>query len=305
MNLSALDWTLLRTFLAILEGGSLSAAARRLGLTHVTVRRHLDGLEATLGGTLFTRSQTGLLATDLARRIAPAADAMAAAAASLARTAASSLVEGGGPVRITASEMVGAEVLPPMLARLKRRHPALSFELTLTNAPEDLLRRDADVAVRMMRPLQGGLVARRIGAVPFGLYAHADWIAAQGLPGDAEALLATRGLIGQDRRPELAAALADRGLATRREHFGLVSDSDLAQLAAVRAGLGVGIVQVPLAARHPALVRILPTVAGTLDLWLVTHPDLRAAPRIRLVMEGLAADLAGYLGGGDDPRKRA
>ena len=298
MKPDALDWTLCRTFLHILDGGSLSAAARHLGISHVTVRRHLEALEEALGGSLFTRSPTGLLSTDLAHRITPAAQAMAAAAASLTRTATTDRDGVGGTVRIAASEVVGSEVLPSILAGLRRAYPALRFELALSDAPEDILRRDADVAVRMMKPTQSSLIARRVGSVPLGLYAKASWIDAHGPPpADAAALLATRALIGQDRRTEHLRALAARGVYASRDHVGFASDSALAQLGAVRAGLGIGVVQVPMARREPSLIRILPEVEFALEMWLVTHPDLRNAARIRVVMEALASELRYYLQG--------
>ena len=304
MKPDTLDWTPCRTFLHILEGGSLSAAARHLGFSHVTVRRHLEALEGVLGGPLFTRSPTGLLATDLAHRIAPAARSMAAAAASLTRTATTDQEAIGGTVRIAASEVVGGEVLPPMLMELRRAHPALRFELALSDVPEDILRRDADVAVRMMEPTQASLVARRVGSVPLGLYAEARWIDANGLPADAAALLATRALIGQDRRTEYLAALAACGVGASRHHLGFASDSALAQLAALRAGLGIGVMQVPMACRAPSLVRVLPEIEFALEMWLVTHPDLRHAARIRVVMEALASELQGYLQGRRNTRTR-
>ncbi len=166
------DWTLYRSFAALLAEGSLSGAARALGLTQPTVARHLDQLEAALGRRLFLRSPRGLSPTDAARAMAPAAAAMVAAAAALRRAAADEAGTVAGTVRISASEVFAAERLPPILAALRARHPGLAVEVVASNASEDLLRRDADIAVRMFDPVQSALVARRLGDVELGL--HAD-----------------------------------------------------------------------------------------------------------------------------------
>ena len=157
------DWDELRTFLEVARDLSLSGAARRLGLSQPTVGRHIDALEEALGATLFTRSPRGLNATAAAIALIPHAEAMAAAAAALARSASSAAATDRGVVRVTASEIVGAEVLPPIFAAFRARNPGIAVELAVTNRNEDLSRGDADIAVRMVRPTQSGLVARRIG----------------------------------------------------------------------------------------------------------------------------------------------
>jgi DNA-binding transcriptional LysR family regulator len=157
------SWDELRTFFEVLRDGSLSGAARRLGLTQPTVGRHVDALEEALGVTLFTRSPRGLAPTPAAIALAPHGEAMAAAAAALSRSASSEAALDKGVVRVTASEIVGCEVLPSILAAFHARHPGVAIELAVTNRNEDLARGDADIAVRMVRPTQSGLVARRIG----------------------------------------------------------------------------------------------------------------------------------------------
>ena len=140
-----------------MHDGSLSGAARRLGLTQPTVGRHIDALEAALGLTLFTRSPRGLAPTTAALALAPHVEAMAASAAALARTASGEAAADRGVVRVTASEIIGCEVLPPILAAFRAEHPGIAVELALTNRNEDLARRDADIAVRMVRPTQSAL----------------------------------------------------------------------------------------------------------------------------------------------------
>ena len=176
------NWDELRTFVEVARDGSLSAAARRLGLTQPTVGRHIDALEAALGLTLFARSPRGLTPTPAALALEPHVEAMAAAAAALARTASGEAAADRGAVRVTASEIIGSEVLPPILAAFHATHPGIAVELALSNRTADLARRDADVAVRMVRPTQSGLVARRIGSSRIGLYAHRDYLARFGEP---------------------------------------------------------------------------------------------------------------------------
>lgn len=192
------SWDQLRTFLGVLRDGSLSGAARALGLTQPTAGRHIDALETTLGVALFTRSQRGLLPTSAALELMPHAEAMASASAALTRTASGGSVDEHGTVRLAASGVVGCEVLPPILAAFRHVHPDVVLELSLSNRNEDLLRRDADIAVRMVRPAQGALLAKRLGAVSIRLYAHTDYAARFGLPATV-AELAGHCMIGFDR----------------------------------------------------------------------------------------------------------
>lgn len=170
--MNTISWDLYRTFLAVLRTGSLSAGARDLGLTQPTAGRHVEALERALGYPLFTRSQQGLRPTDAALALQPYAETLASTAAAMARHATSASGDISGVVRITASDVIGMEVLPPILAALQDEHPQLTIELSLSDAVEDLLRRDADIAIRMTDPAQEALVAQRIGNIPVGLYAH-------------------------------------------------------------------------------------------------------------------------------------
>ncbi|WP_315780332.1 MULTISPECIES: LysR family transcriptional regulator [unclassified Bradyrhizobium] len=294
------DWSLLRSFLAVIRRGSLSAAARATGLTQPTVGRHIDELEAGLGVALFTRSQAGLLPTEAATALVPHAEAMEAAFAALVRAARS----GGdarqprGVVRISASEIVGTFVLPTILAGIRKRYPEIIIELVLNNRTDDLLRRDADIAVRMIRPKQDGLVARRIGSVPLGLYAHRDYIGRFGLPDTIEALAAHH-VIGFDRDDHSARSVASSQLPISRELFSYRTDSDVAQVTAIEAGLGIGGMQIAMAKRNPALVPVLANqVAFELDCWLAVHEDQKDAAPIRAMFDGLAEGLARWVSEG-------
>ena len=293
---SNIGWELYRSFLGVLREGSLSGAARALGITQPTAGRHVAALEAALGVVLFTRSQLGLMPTEVALALRTHAEAMESTAASLER-AASSQGEGvRGVVRISASEVIGAEVLPPIVARLREAHPALKVELVSTNRVQDLLRREADIAVRMVRPKQEQLVARRIGQIELGFHARKDYLARHGTPRRMEEL-ASHSLIGYDQP---SAFVRNAGKALQgygREAFSLRTDSDLAQLALIRAGAGIGVCQVGLARRREALVRVMPRAFSLkLETWVTMHEDLRGSPRCRAAFDALAEGLSAYIG---------
>lgn len=292
-------WDLYRTFLAVLREGSLSGAARALDLAQPTIGRHADALERALGVQLFLRSQHGLSPTDAALELKPYAEAMSAAAAALARTASGAGGAVRGSVRVTASDVIGVEVLPPILARLREEHPELRIELAISGSLDDLLKREADIAVRMVEPQQGSLVVRWIGDIPLGLHARGDYLDRHGTPASLKDLK-THSVIGFDREtPWIRASLAavpdfDPSV------FSLRSDSDVAQLAAIRAGAGIGVCQVPLARRDPELRRVLEDhFELRLKTYVAMHEDLRSTARCRAVFDALVEGLVGYVRGRD------
>jgi DNA-binding transcriptional LysR family regulator len=288
-------WDHYRSFLAVLEDGSLSGAARTLGLTQPTLARHIEQLEAALGGVaLFTRSPRGLSPTDAAAALEPHAQAMASAAAALVRAVSGAADAVEGAVRISASEVIGAEVLPAMLRDLRALHPKLSFELVLSNQSSDLLRRDADIAVRMTRPKQTALVAKKAGDVMLGLHARRDYLKRHGTPKSLDDVDG-HSIIGYDRETIGVQAIRAMGLTLTRDMFAYRTDNDLAQLNAIRAGCGIGICQVALAKRDPELVRLLPRAfAFPLESWIVMHEDLRSSARMRVVFDHLAEAMTAY-----------
>lgn len=290
-------WELYRSFLAVMREGSLSAAARSLGMTQPSLGRHMRELEASLGAVLFARSPHGLTPTELAHELVPHAQAMASAAAVLQRTASAGREDIRGTVRVSASEVIGAEVLPPMLAAFRERHPGIVVELALSNRSADLLRRDADIAVRMVQPTQDALVARRVGRVELGLFAHRRYLDIHGPPASL-AELDRHALIGFDTEAPHIRRLRPQGMPYAREHFALRTDSDLAALAALRAGFGLGFAQVNLARRDPQLVRLLASeLSLSLETWVVMHEDLRQSLRVRRLFEHLAESLEAYARG--------
>ncbi|MES1991011.1 MAG: LysR family transcriptional regulator [Pseudomonadota bacterium] len=289
-------WEHYRTLLAVIREGSLSAAARTLGLTQPTIGRHVDALEEALGLALFTRSQGGLAPTESALALVPHAEAMASAAEALRRTASGEAEEDRGTVRITASEMIGAEVLPAILARFREKHPRIIIELMLSNRSEDLLQREADIAIRMIRPTQTALLAKKVGEVRLGLHAHQNYIQAYGLPMSVDDLR-EHAIIGFDKEASVRRPI-NLGIDYSRDLFAFRSDSDLAQFAALRAGIGIGMCQSALAKRFPELVPMLQDkVHFYLDVWVVMHEDHKTSLRMRLMFDHLAKELADYVTG--------
>ena len=285
------SWDLYRTFNAVLSEGSLSGAARALGLTQPSIARHIDALEQAVGAPLFLRTSRGLSPTDAALELKPFADLMASTTAAFLRTAEGRTGEVDGTVRISASEVVGIVHLPAILTRLRQRYPRLTIELTLSNAVDDLMKRQADIAIRMVRPEQQALLAKRVGTFPVGFHAHKDYLARRGTPLRLDDL-GQHDLIGHDVETPAIRAVAERYPALARSNYALRVDSNIAQLAAIRAGFGIGICQTIIADADPDLVRVLPE-AFTLDLetWVVMHEDLSGSTRCRAVFDALVAEL--------------
>lgn len=290
------DWDSYRSFLAVLGEGSLSGAARKLGLTQPTVGRHIQAIEAALGGPLFVRSQRGLSATPKALALQPYAEALQSTAQALVRAASSQGQEAQGAVRISASDVIAAEVLPFILGPLNERHPGLSFEVEASNHVADLLHRAADIAVRMTRPVQQSLVAVKAGEIEIGLFAAEGYLSRRGRP-QSLADMAGHALIGFDRETALVRRLnADFGLPPR-EAYTLRTDSDLAALGAIRAGFGIGGCQVGIG-RREGWTRLLPDqFALRIEAWVVMHEDLKASAPCRLTFDALVEGLRAYVAG--------
>lgn len=287
-------WETYRSFRAVMTEGSLSAAARKLGLTQPTLGRHIDELEEALGQSLFTRSQTGLIATQAARELLPHAQAMASAADALIRTASGTEKEERGTVRVTASVFVGTEVMPEILTRFREKHPTIAVELVLSDQSQDLLRREADIAVRMVQPKQEALIARKIGSTSLGLFGHRDYLERYGTPQTLEDV-AGHALIGYDKETAFERGLQAMGIPLTREMFSLRVDSDPARANALRAGYGLGLCQIGVARKNPDLVHLLPkAIKIDLPLWMVMHKDLKDVRRVRLLFDFLVESLAAY-----------
>lgn len=300
---ATLDWNLLRALGAVLDAGSLTQAAVRLGTSQPTLSRQIAALESQLGTPLFTRGSRRLQPTPAALALAEPAQRMAAAAqacALAADAAAGAADDLAGSVRLTASEVVSLDMLPALLADLARRHPQIQVELVPGDALSNLLEREADIAVRMLRPTQGTLITRHIADWPLGFYAHRDLLAAHGGPPTVDTLAQHR-WVGMDQSTQLLDGFRAAGFAVDRRFFAFRCDAQPVNLAMVRAGVGIGIVLQPLARRDPDLVQVLPELdLPVLPVWLTAHQALRSSRRLQVVFDALAEGLRDW-GQGEGP----
>ena len=292
MERDRFDWNLIKSFLAVLDAGTLSGAARETGISQPTLGRHIDEMEALTGLVLFERGRSGMAATPHALALAEEARAMRAGAAGFALAATGRDLRVAGTVRITASEIVSTFFLPEMLAELAEEEPALQIDLVASDSVQNLLARDADIAVRMVRPTQNDLIVRKINEAGMGAYAHRRYLERHGTPRTAEELLCHR-IVGQDRGDLLLRGMARLGMKPDRTHFTFRTDHPIASWELVRAGAGIGFMQVAIARRSPDLVRIMPDLAiEPLPYWLCSHRELRHSVRVRRVYDFLAGRFA-------------
>ena len=293
------DWRLVRSFLAVLDQGSLLAAARALNVSQPTLGRHITELESQLASVLFERTGRGLVPTRTALQLAEAARQMQNGALQLSRTLAGAQSQAGGTVRITASVPVAVQLLPPILLKLRLALPDIQIELVSSNQVSNLLRREADIAIRMVRPDQTSLVARKLGETAVGAYAHRDYLARRGVP-TLPAELLQHELVGSDTDPAIRQGFEAMGFPVPREAFALRSDDLLVQWQAVRAGLGIGFLADYQARLDPA---VRPVLAGQLQIpplpmWLAVHREIRTSRHIRAVFDFLATALPAALAAG-------
>jgi len=282
------DWALVRSFLAVLDAGSLMGAARRLNAQQPTLSRHVAELEAQLGTPLFERTGRGVTPTAAALAIADAARQMEAGALTLSRSLTTARNAETGTVRITTSEVAATWLLPPLLAQLQAQEPGIAIELVASNQLTNLLRREADIAVRMVRPAQASLVARKLGEIPIIAAAHRDYLARFGTPKRPEDLAGHR-LIGFDRDDGILKGFAQMGMPLTREHFALRTDAQIAYGQLVAAGAGIGFVAQYNLRHWPGVVALLPQLAiPPLPCWLAVHREIRASRLVRRVYDFLA-----------------
>ncbi len=286
------DWGLIRSFLVALDQGSLLGAARVLRRSQPTMGRHIAELEGQLGVLLFERTGRGLVATTIALQLAQAARAMEDGAHQLARALSGSQTQTTGTVRITASVPVAVQLLPPVLARMRLALPDIQVELVSSNQVSNLLRREADIAVRMVRPGQASLVARKIGNVGLGAYAHRSYLARRE-PIRKPVDLFRHELIGSDADTAILLGFRALGYPVTRDAFVLRTDDFIVQWRAVQAGLGVGFLADYMTRAEPDVVPVLPGLLKIppLPMWLAVHREIRSNRRIRAVYDFLAEAL--------------
>jgi DNA-binding transcriptional LysR family regulator len=287
-----MDWNQLRSFLATAEGGSLSAAARKLGLSQPTLSRQVAALERALGVTLFERVGRSVQLTDAGIALVEHARAMRAAADDLALAASGQAQGVEGPVSISASDAVAAWLLPPILARLREQAPGIVVEVISSNSLADLRRREADIAVRHVRPDHPDLIGRLVREGIASHYASRGYVARHGHPRRADDIEGHR-FIGTDRSGRYLEHLRAYGLPVRAAQFAAVSENVVVSWRLVEEGVGICALMDEIAARMTGLVRVLDEMPPIrFPFWLVTHRELRTSRRMRVVFEALAQGLA-------------
>ncbi|MHB1676974.1 MAG: LysR family transcriptional regulator [Sulfuriferula sp.] len=288
---SAVDWNLLRVFLAVVDAGSLTGATRLLSTSQPTLSRQIAELESMLGVVLFERVARGVRLTIAGKTLLPPARQMETAAQLLSLTALGQTQQISGTVRLTASEMFSAFVLPKILAPLRQTQPQIQIELVASNRLENLLERQADIAIRHTRPKQGGLVAKRVGDVCIGAFAHTDYLIR--VEGKVELSRAAEyDWIGMDSSDILLRGFRKAGLAVERDFFAFRCDNQIVGWQAALAGVGIGFAPVAIAKRWPEMQRVLLEVPiPKMPVWLTAHRELRSSTRIGLVFDALAEGL--------------
>lgn len=283
-----INWALLHTFLAVLDHGSLVAAASSTGLSQPTLGRHIDSLEAQLGVSLFERAGRGLQPTQAAQSIAPLVRQMETAANELMMTLKQSASQYQGTVRISCSRDVAAYCMPKLLPELKTAQPHIQIEIIASDEQSNLLRREADIALRLTRPTQAALITKKLGDLPFGVYAHSRYLARHGTP-TVPADLLSHTLIGFDRVDNIIQGFAKEGFTINASQFAMRTDDTVTYWETVRSGFGIGFMASHIAAQDPQVKRVLTALPiPPLPVWLTTHREVRGNANIRWVYDFLS-----------------
>ncbi len=284
----AFDWSQIQIFLAVAETGSLSGAARELGLSQPTIGRQIRSMETAGGTPLFHRQASGMQPRDAALELLEPARAMRDAATRLELRAAGLDTDVGGTVRITASVFASHHLLPPIIAKIRRREPEIAIELAPSDASENLLFREADIAVRMYRPQQLEVVTRKLGEIPLGLFGAKSYFARAGRPRSRDDLL-NHDFVGYDRNEDILRGFQREGINVTRDFFRTRCDHQSVYWELVRHGCGLGFAQIDTVAGDPLVEQISVELdVPGLEVWLATHQMVRHTPRVARVWELLA-----------------
>lgn len=290
-DLNRIDWSLIRAFLAVAETGSLSGAARSLAQSQPTLGRQIKLLEEQLGLRLFDRQPRGLVLTPTGESLLDPAKAMRDAFGQLSLRAAGRDDRMLGTVRITASEVMARHALPQIIADIREAEPDIQIELVPTDASENLLFREADIAVRMYRSTQLDVITKQIGEAALGVYAAQSYLDRYGAPETLEALF-DHCMIGYDRDDRIIQGIRAMGWPVTRDMFAVRCDDQNTYWELVRAGCGVGFTQQLLAERDPNMVRLFPELPlDPLPIWLAAPEAMRSTPRIKRVWALLEAGI--------------
>ena len=286
------DWNQLRAFLETAETGSLSAAARKLGLTQPTLSRQVAAIEERLGVTLFERVGNAMALTPTGLDLLEHARAMGSASVALGLAATGRSEAVGGVVSVSATDVVAAHLVAPLVRQLREQEPGIVVEVIASDGMSDLLRREADIAIRHVKPEQPDLIARLIREAKAGYYASEDWIKTYGNPRTAQEA-ANLPFVGSDRGGRYLSYMQNQGLQLTEANFSCYAENTLAHYSLVQMGLGIGAMMIEIARGTPGIVRVLEDVPPVrFPLWLVTHRELRTSRPIRVVFEALSQSLA-------------
>lgn len=285
------DWTRARAFLATAEQGSYSEAGRVLGMAQSTVGRQVSALEDELGVALFERVGNRMELTEAGAGLVAPVRAMRDAANRVSLSASGASQSLDGVVRITASDSVAALVLPPVLLELRRQYPGLHIHVLANNSVNDLIRREADIAIRNVRPEEDELFARRLPTSEAWLYAATSYLDRHGRPATPDDL-AGHTFISWVPVSAYAEAVASRGWPVTEDQFALASGNHVVQWELCKAGGGIGIMSQRIGDAEPSVERVLPSEGSwPVPMWLVAHRELRTSARIRVVFDALAEAL--------------
>ncbi len=286
-----MDWRSLQDVAMVAETGSLSAAARRLNVSQPTVGRRIEQLEAQLGAQLFDRTAQGLTPTEVGESILNHARHMEEEALAIERIATGANQELQGNVRVSLIEDLGIKWLPHKLGEFYAEFPDLAIEVDIDNQNVNLLRREADIAVRLRRPEQGDLICRKVGTLNFGLYASHSYLDEYGLP-ERATKLKRHYHVGFDEEMGRTPLIKKLESLFKQDHIRHRSNSHMGIVEATAAGIGLGAISCFIGDSHPDLRRVLNNdVNYRREIWLVTHPEINRSARIRAVFDFLGKAL--------------
>lgn len=296
IRMNRLDWNHARAFLATAEAGSLSAAARRLGLTQPTLSRQVAALETELGVTLFERVGKRLVLTQTGAALLPHLRAMGQAADAATLAAAGWTEETAGRVSVSATDAYAAFLMPEIAARIRRDAPQITLSIISSDSLSDLRRREADIAIRHIRPEGEGLVARLVGEGTAGFYASSGWLSRNALPA-SPAGIAPGDLLGYEDMNGFVSFMAELGVDAAATRLRLLSSNAVVIWELARRGLGISLMIDEIGQRTPDMLRLFPDFpTPRFPVWLVAHRELRTSRPIRLVFDILAEELARIIG---------
>jgi DNA-binding transcriptional LysR family regulator len=285
------DWNQVRAFLATVEEGSFSGAARALKTTQPTIGRQVSGLEEALGVTLFERTVRGTSLTETGRELIDHVRSMGEAATLISMVAAGQSQEIEGDVSLTASDLMAAVILPPILSRLRDLFPGIRVQVIASNEIQNLTRREADIAIRHVRPSQPALIARHVGDFRANLYAACAYLDRIGRP-DRARELAQYDFVGSPNLDRLISVLHDRDIPVGPSNFVVSSESGVVLWELVKSGFGIAMLPESLGETDAAVEKALPSLPSIeFPVWLVTHRELNTSRRIRVVFDHLAREL--------------